>query len=352
MKKQYRHLTKAERLEIGILLGKGYSRRAVATALGKDHTSISREIKRGRRSRISQYGQPEDYQATVAQQKAYVRRKYAKYQGKKINEDQVLEACLVARLKRHWNPDEISGAMKRHRRCSASSCRHKENDCSGGSIYASKTAIYAWLYSEWGQQYCRYLYAERYRPKKRIPKAQRVMIPDRVSISERPRGATTRSRYGHSEGDTMVSGKKTGSLAAIAVIYERKSRYLDARKLANLKPDSFTQAVASIQVAQAPLKSLSLDNGIENRHHAAITQATGAAVFFCEPYSSWQKGGVENANKMLRRYLPKGSDLSEVSQTQLQRIVAIINDKPRKILGYKSALQVMQERGLLRQTGT
>ncbi len=75
-------------------------------------------------------------------------------------------------------------------------------------------------------------------------------------------------------------------------------------------------------------------------------------MFFCDPYSSWQKGGVENANKMLRRYVPKGSDLGDLSQTRLQQIVAIINDKPRKSLGYKSALQVMQERGLLRQTGT
>jgi len=342
MTTQYRHITKAERSEIGILLGKGYSQREIAKVLDRSHTSIGREVRRGRRSRRSRHGPAASYEPKVADQKAYVRRKYAKYQGKKINEDQALEAYLVAGLKRHWNPGEISGSMKR--------LNLKPSTALG--FYASKTAIYAWLYSEWGQQYCRYLYAERYRLKQRVPKAQRVMIPNRVSIAERPLGATTRSRYGHSEADTMISGKKTGSTAAVAVVYERKSRYLDARKLANLKPASFNQAVASIQATQAPLKSLSLDNGIENKQHSAITRASGTAVFFCDPYSSWQKGGVENANKMLRRYLPKGSDLGAVSQTRLQQIVAIINNKPRKVLGYKSALQVMQERGLWCRTGT
>lgn len=94
------------------------------------------------------------------------------------------------------------------------------------------------------------------------------------------------------------------------------------------------------------MNSLSLDNGIENRNHNQL----GIPTFFCDPYASWQKGGVENINGMLRRYLPKGMDLALVSRAELNKIVRIINNKPRKILGYKSALQVMNERGLLRQT--
>jgi IS30 family transposase len=104
----------------------------------------------------------------------------------------------------------------------------------------------------------------------------------------------------------------------------------------------------SIQKQLTIVKSRTYDNGQENREYAAL----GVESCFCDPYSSWQKGGVEHANRMIRRYLPKGMDLATVSPQKLARIVSIINYKPRKILGYKSALQVMTENGLLRQTAT
>jgi transposase, IS30 family len=92
--------------------------------------------------------------------------------------------------------------------------------------------------------------------------------------------------------------------------------------------------------------TLSLDNGIENKQHRSITDATGADVYFCDPYSSYQKGGVEHANKMLRRYLPKGCDLSVYTQEQIDRFVLTINSKPRRCLGYKSALELADEKGI------
>lgn len=170
------------------------------------------------------------------------------------------------------------------------------------------------------------------------------MIPDRVSITARPKGATNRTRYRHWEGDTMISGKKTGSTAALVVAAERKTRLVAARKIPNLKPESFNGAIRVVQLGVAQMLSLSLDNGIENRYHAKLT----VPAYFCDPYSSWQKGGVENANKMIRRYLPKGMDLAEVTPRRLQDIIALINNKPRKILGYKSALDVAREKGVLR----
>ena len=90
------------------------------------------------------------------------------------------------------------------------------------------------------------------------------------------------------------------------------------------------------------VRSITFDNGLENRYHERI----GVATFFCDPYSSWQKGGVENANKLLRRYLPKGTNMSRVSPAYLQRIVERINNKPRKILGYKTAYAVAEKAGL------
>ena len=91
------------------------------------------------------------------------------------------------------------------------------------------------------------------------------------------------------------------------------------------------------------MKSLTLDNGMENRDYEKL----GVPTFFCDPYSSWQKGGVENANKMLRRFFPKGTNFADVSSEHVKLVVEILNNKARKSLGYKSARQVMEERGLL-----
>jgi IS30 family transposase len=211
-------------------------------------------------------------------------------------------------------------------------------------FYASKTAIYEWLRSVHGIRYCPLLYSRRYYLKKRKPKTARVMIPDRVSIHERCLGAANRTRYGHWENDTIVSGKHTGSAAAISVAYERKARLVLARGIPNLKPESHARAVGQM-IHNKKALSMTQDNGIENRDH----QDLGIPTFFCDPYSSWQKGGVENANKMIRRYIPKGIDLATIPQAYLNQIVSVINRKPRKVLGYRTALEVAVKAGIIKQ---
>ncbi len=214
-------LTSAERSEIEILLNKGHTLRAIGRALGRSLNTISDEVKRNKT--------PEGYNARIAKQKAYVKRKYAKYQGKKIQENDDLRWYIIVRLMDGWNPDEIAGRLKKDQH----------------GYYASKTAIYEWLDSARGQKYCDYLPSRRYRPKKRKPKTDRVMIPDRVSITERPHEATVRSEVGHYEGDTIVSGKRTGSKAAIVVIQERVTRLIAARPIPDLCPVSFNGAISS-----------------------------------------------------------------------------------------------------------
>lgn len=332
-KKSYKHLSQSDRDRIQSLLDQGVDEAEIGRIIGRNKSTVGREIKRNscgkdERTAKDKHGK---YEATNAGHKAYVNRLYAKYQGKKIQDNPELQSYLIAGLKKHWSPDEISGVMKRESQ----------------PFYASKTAIYEWLYSAWGQAYCPYLPSKQHAPKKHIASTNRVMIPDRVSIWERPLAATNRTEYGHHEGDTMVSGKKTRSLAAIAVDVDRKSRFISARTLMNLKPGSFNTAMLGIQSMLTGITSRTYDNGIENREHGKL----GIDSYFCDPYSSWQKGAVENVNRMLRRYFPKGMDLSLVSERELQRVVRIINNKPRKILGYKSALQVMREEGLLRQNG-
>ena len=313
-------LSDAERSEIGILLSKKYSHRDIARVLGRSPNTVSDEISRNSVRGI--------YKPASAKIKSYLKRKYAKYQGKKIQENQALREYVIRGLKQRWNPDEISGQMK----------------ATNQPFYASKTSIYEWLRSEWGQAYCELLYTKRHRVRKRKPAAEKQMIPDRVGIESRPEEVETRIRVGHWEGDTVVSGKHTGSKAALVVTVERSTRLVAARKIPNLKPESFNRAVRLVQRRVTKMKSLTLDNGIENRYHTRLT----VPVYFCDPYSSWQKGSVENANKMIRHYLPKGMDLAEVTPRHLQDIIRIINNKPRKILGYKSALEMAREKGVLR----
>mgnify|MGYP001594096562 FL=1 len=328
--RSYRHLTQADRDRLQALRDAGTKQKEIAKILKIDPSTISREIKRNRRKyrkKKNIKNKNARYEADVADQKAYVRRKYAKYQGKNINENKDLKIYIIKKLKEGLNPDEISGRLKRDQE----------------PFYASKTAIYEWLRTVHGQRWCPYLYSQRYYVKKQKKASKKIMIPNRISIESRPLGATNRTRYGHFEGDTIVSGKKTGSRAAIAVVYERKAKYIDARKITSLAPRKFTAGVNDM-ISETKAQSISLDNGIENRKHEQIS----VPAYFCDPYSSWQKGGVEQANKMIRRFIPKGADLSLYSDDDVRYIINILNNKPRKSLNYATPMEIMVENNLFK----
>src|SRR3989344_7069582 len=252
-------LTRAERLEIGILLEKGYSRRAIGRALGRGHNTVSYEVILNSTLGV--------YDPRKADAKARVRKHYRKLEWSKIEADTSLKKFVVEKLGAHWNPDEIAGYIK----------RTKE------APYVSKTAIYEWLRTSRGERYCKHLYSKRKRVKKRKPKAKRVIIPNRIGIARRPVGATNRSRGGHWERDTMMGRK--GTPGGLATAQERKVRLVSALKVKNMRP---MEHLAAGQAMFEDMKTLSgsRDNGIENRKHEAL----GIPSFFCDPYSSWQKG--------------------------------------------------------------
>jgi IS30 family transposase len=314
--KKANKIKKAERDEIFILLEKGYSMRSIAKALGRSPNTVSYEIRNN-----STNGK---YDPRKAEKKARVSLRNRRFQWRKINKDKELKKYIIIGLKDDWNPDAISGKMKKEKK----------------PFYTSKTAIYEWLRTARGNKYCKYLYSERYYKKKRIRKTERVMIPDRVSIDMRSLGAENRSRYGHWEKDAVCSGK--GAKGSLAVMQERKSRYIDAEKVSGFSPKKHNEAIMEMKKDKKIL-SLTYDNGIENRYY----QKLEIPSYFCDPYSSWQKGGVENANKMIRRYLPKKTNLAKVSQEYLDEIILKINNKPRKILNYSSSLEVARASGVL-----
>ncbi len=311
-------LTSSERLEIEILLEKKYSYRAIAHALCRSPNTISYEVRTN--------GGRNGYHAKNAHQYARVRKKNTRREWSKIEHISALRAYIIEGLELHWNPNEIAGRMTYEKK----------------PWYASKTAIYDWLRSIYGQRYCVHLASRRFAKRKHVKKTERVMIPDRVSIDRRFLGANHRTRYGHWEYDTIVSRK--GCSGGISVGVERKSRLVVATLVKSM---STVEHIEAIHIHTDKYKTLSVtfDNGIENKAHKSLDIPT----FFCEPYSSWQKGSVENVNKMIRRYVPKGTNFREVSQMTIDRAIFLINNKPRKILNYKKALEVASACGIIKK---
>lgn len=328
-KKRYKHLDQAKRDRIQALLESGQKQKEVARILEVDASTISREKKRNRK-KIRAKGGTRDgpYIATLAHQKAYARRKNGSYQGKKINENDALQEYIVARIKEYWSPDAIAGRMRKE----------------GKPFYASKTAIYEWLRTARGVRNCTYLYSRRYYKKKRKKnKTKKALIPNRRGLAKRPKGATNKTRYGHYEEDTVVSGKKTRSKVALAVLYERKAKAVRLRKIDTLAPLVHNRAIKTMTRPLSKVLSITFDNGIENRKHEEL----GIPTFFCDPYSSWQKGGVENVNKAIRQFIQKGSDIANYSDDYIARIEKILNQRPRKSLNYQTPHEVMEKHHLL-----
>lgn len=329
--KQYFGLSDAERSEIAILLNKGYKHRQIARALGRSPNTISREIKVHSVSNIVT-GERE-YIASKAKVKARVSRRSRRFQWHKIEQNKKLREFIIEKLQppNDWSPKVIAGYLR---------------DQQSELPYVSSPQIYHWLFSSLGQPYCQYLCTKRYHKKKRIKKTERVMIPDRKPIAERPKVIELRTDPGDWEFDSVVSSKRSHSTFALAVVQERTTRLLRVKLVPNLKPAPYAKAIHGL-VNGLLVNTMTTDNGIENKQHKLITEATGAEIYFTEPYASWQKGGVENANRMLRRYFPKGTNFANITQAQVDQAVHTINNKPRHSLGYKSALQCAIEKGLL-----
>lgn len=316
---RYEHLKQEERNEIAILLKKGYSLREIAYALKRNPSSVSREIKNN-----SVNGK---YDPRKAKHKAYVRRKYSKYQGMKIRESSEIENYVEEKLKLSWSPESIAGRMK-----------------SDLGISVHHTVIYKYLYGQYGQHLCKYLRYKRYKRRKRMKtKSIREIIKNRVFIDRRPKVISFRKRFGDFEGDTLGVPKYTAKTLVGAI--ERKSRYILARKISRLKNtmEGFKKMFQSL-----PALSLTLDNGVENARFAELKIPT----YFCHPYSSWEKGSIENAFGLIREFIPKKSSLENYSQSDINAILEIINGRPRKCLGWRTPAEVFQEQFLNRECCT
>lgn len=309
--KNYTHFRKIERLELSILLKKGYAQKDIGVSLCKSPSSVTREIKRN-----SVNG---EYDPQKAHHKAYVKRKYSKYQGMKVRENAMLEEYVKRTMKRYWSPEQIAGTLKLYY----------------GKNIISHMAIYKYVYSIHGRRLITYLAYGHVRKKKQRQKREKWrIIKDRVFIDQRPEIINQRLRFGDFEGDTL--GVPRTSQETLAGLVERKSRYFLAQKT-KLK---YTMERFKELLPPAPFgNSLTLDGGGENARY----QELGIQTFFCHPYSSWEKGSIENSFQRLRRFIPKKSNIQDYSQKEITAIVSIMNNTPRKCLGYRTSKEVFDE---------
>jgi IS30 family transposase len=305
MENQYVHLCRAERDEIFRLLKGGISRRKIAHQLGRDVSTISREIRRNK----SYLG----YLPDTAQRKAGGRRMCGYF---KIDRYPELKTALLEGLQKRWSPEDIAAL------------------CYGKTTFCHET-IYRYIYhSPWAIKHGLYAFLWREKPRrsKRQCRKSRSKIQGRVSIHTRNDHINNRKHYHHWEADLMHFKKQKHNL--ITAI-ERKSRFL----LVVNNPDGKNAANVAKRLGKAiaPFKpkSITLDNGLEFAGH----QSLPAKTFFCDPYSSWQKGSVEHANGRIRRWLPK-SYSGPITQNMLDNIANLLNNKPRKILGWKTPAQI------------
>ncbi len=321
----YKQLTKEDRHLIATLKRRKLTQKEIAVEIGCSERTIRRELRRG-----VQAGR--DYNACDAHQKRLARRNRSKYLGMKIDRNKELKDFIVTALKSKQRPEAIAGRIKAF---------HPELP----GITAK--SIYSWLYAPQGQYYVHLLPSKRYKPKKRRKnKAKRQLIPERKPLSARPVGATNRTRYGHTSSDTMVSGKKTGSRVAIAGSVERKLRYVSLTRIDTLKPETMNEGLRNNFSAMGiTIHTDTKDNGIENKHHKQIEAELGITSYFCDPYSSWQKGEIEHIFKLVRAEgIPKGTDLGTITKQQLQSIQDTLNNRWRKSLGYRSPAELMEKR--------
>lgn len=315
---QFTHLNQKDRDRIHALYGHGHNQKDVARVLEVSESTISRELKR--------YGRKTwRYSASRAQEDANKQRKLSKRPGMKIAEDTVLRKYIICELKRLRSPDEIAGRMKRE----------------GVSPHCGKNAIYKWLYGEDGRAYCKYLCTKRSRKKKQDKLALRVLIPNRISLKQRP----NEPNLVHAEGDLFVSPYNTNTKVCGLVVVEKSTKLLSGSLVEDKTTSSIVPAMQQALKMTRP-NTCTLDNGIENIHHREF----GVPTYFCDKGAPQQKPDVESSIGLIRRwFLPKGTNLSEVSDSQYQSQLHLLNHKYRKSLGYRSSYEVALERGIIKR---
>jgi len=319
-------LSLAEREEISRGLAGGLSLRAIARGMNRSPSTVCREV--------SANGGRRGYRALSAERGA--RRRARRPKAAKLAASPRLRAVVEAKLTGYWSPEEISAWLARAYPDDA------EMRVSHETIYMS---LFVQGRGALRQELHRCLRSGRAlrRPKARTKGGfGQGQIRDKVMISERPAEVADRAVPGHWEGD-LIYGRR---MTCIGTLVERSTRYVMLFPLPNGHTAEAVRVALAKKIRRLPVelrRSLTWDQGSEMSEHARFTIDTGVQVYFCDPKSPWQRGSNENTNGLLRQYLPKTSDLSKVTVTELNAIARSLNGRPRQTLGWRSPSEAFNE---------
>jgi IS30 family transposase len=323
----YNHIIEKERYVISHMHMAGFSLRAIGRRLGRDHTSIMREIKRNRPT----YADDAVYWYYATQPIADERRCKARSYCRQNH--QPLVEYVEDKLRLDWPPETIAACIR----------LDYPND---ERMRISHETIYRWIYLDASQDGDLHHHLRRRHPRRLRQKrygSGRRYIPGRVSIDQRSAIVEARERIGDWEGDTLEGAKGKGALATHV---ERKSRYLIAAKLSDKK--ATTMNAESIRLFQKLSKSrrqtLTVDNGKEFSQFKELEAETCLKVYFADPYAAWQRGTNENTNGLLRFYFPKGTDFLAITEEEIDLIIDKVNHRPRKCLNYQTPHDVFYKK--------
>jgi len=318
------HLTHKEREIVAQMHHDRRKQGEIAKRLGRDPSTISRELRRNGSSR--------GYSALAAQTKADARRQQPRV--RKLDEPET-RRYVQERLRNRWSPDQIA---RRSRRDFPRDRRRQ----------ISHQTIYTWIDDEEaaGAQWRRFLRSAGWKRKNADNRGQ---IPRSASIAGRPSVVDGRRRYGDWEGDTIVGRWRRGGAVSLV---ERKSGYLLLDRASDLHAQTVCGAMAELYRSMPPTlrKTLTLDNGKEFAEHEQLSAEAALKVYFADPYCSWQRGTNENTNGLIRQFFPKGTDLATIPKHRFTKVQQLLNDRPRKRLGYRTPSEILSSRLLAFQT--
>jgi len=318
MKKYYKHLSQADRILIYEYLYQGYSIHDIANIIGYHKTTIYRELHRN----SGQLG----YKPNRAEQQ-YQLRKQCK--PTKFDRNPELKSFVIDKIENGWSPELIDGYLRRK----------------VGYCIISYETIYRFIYSATGLKLKLYRHLMRKRRFRypRIKHRRKTILKDRKkSIHDRHPSIDERSRYGHWEGDLILFRHTQTNLITLR---ERKSRLIIAIKNASRHAKITTDSLVGYfkKGSIKTIKTLTLDNGVEFAYHERMSQKLKAKIYFCDPYKSYQKGAIENANKLLRTKLPRKFNIDGIDQNQIDKIIRKFNDRPMKCLGFYTPNEIFKQ---------
>lgn len=322
---KYHQIERTERIQIYALQKAGLKVDAIALQLGRHRSTLYRELSRNRCYYYGREKQHSGYLPNLADAAAKKRRS----RDLKLMQDAKLKELIINYLKKGWSPEQIAGRLKKE---------------SGYTVISHET-IYAYIYDRRALDERLYLHLSRKRRyrKPRVSRNHRKgPIANRIDISERSEEIASRETFGHWEGDLILFKDTRSNLITLR---ERKSRFMFGLLNPSKEAEPTSKAIIKYFEAKKPglITTLTVDNGGEFARHESITKALNIDIFFCKPYASYEKGTIENGNRQLRRDLPRETMIDEYTQEQIDAIVNQVNNRPLKILGYKTPAEVLLE---------